>query len=88
MGLTNRCFVAVVHLTHDPRLKASTGFMIKVECSSKGMEAPWRPSARGCQWRPAHGALPCVHLPLQDELNFLSALVQVWYQEWDRGRSK
>ena len=39
MGLTNRCFVAVVHLTHDPRLKASTGFMIKVECSSKGMEA-------------------------------------------------
>ena len=39
MGLSNRCFVAVVHLTHDPRLKASTGFMIKVECSSKGMEA-------------------------------------------------
>jgi hypothetical protein len=38
VSLGNRCLIAVVHLTHDPRLHASNGFMIKVACSSKGME--------------------------------------------------
>lgn len=38
-GVENRCLIAAVHLTHDPHLEASNGFVIKVNCSSKGMEA-------------------------------------------------